>query len=124
MSRRPLPPVLAILGALAAALFAAGCGPKDPGARVFSRKCAACHGREGKGDTRFAKGRPYTNLTDGLWRHGGDVESIRKLILDGDPKSPMPPYRDRLSPDEIDAVTRHVSRLGTAARVPPVPEVR
>ena len=124
MSRRPLPPVPAILGALAAALLAGGCGPKEPGARVWARKCAACHGREGKGDTRFAKGRPYTDLTDDLWKHGGDAESIRKLIADGDPKSPMPPYRDRLSPDEIDAVTRHVIRLGATARVPPVPEAK
>jgi mono/diheme cytochrome c family protein len=115
----------ALPAALAAALLAAaGCGPKDPGERVWVRKCAACHGRQGRGDTRFARGRPYAVLTDDLWKHGGDLESIRRLICEGDPKSPMPAYRDRLTPEEIDAVSHHVLRLWARAHGAPVREAQ
>ncbi len=111
---------IAALGA-ALGLLSAGCGPTDPGERVWVRKCSACHGREGRGDTPFGRSRPYTNLTDDVWRHGGDLDSIRRLITDGDPKSPMPPYRDRLSPEEIEAVSRHVLKLWARAHGTPVP---
>jgi len=110
--------------AAALLLGAAACGPKDPGERVWVRKCSACHGREGRGDTRFARGRPFAVLTDGAWKHGGDLDSIRRLVADGDPKSPMPPYRDRLTPEEIDAVSRHVLLLEARARAAPAPEAK
>jgi mono/diheme cytochrome c family protein len=114
----------ALYGALAALLLATGCGPKDPGERVWRRKCSACHGREGRGDTRFAKGRPYANLTDDDWKHGGNLAAIRRLIADGDPKSPMPPFRDRLSPEEIDLVSAHVLKLWGRAHGTPAPEAK
>ena len=99
------------------------CGPRDPGERVWLRKCSACHGREGRGDTRFARGRPYTNLTDDVWKHGGDLDSIRRLVAVGDPASPMPAYSGRLTPEEIDAVSAHVLKLWGRAHGTPVPEV-
>ena len=99
-------------------LAAAGCGPSDPAERVYVRKCSACHGTDGRGRTRFAQGRPYADLTDGKWKHGGDRASIRKLIAEGDPASPMPPYDGRLSPQEIDAAADYVLRLAAAAAAP------
>lgn len=88
------------------------------------RKCSACHGREGRGDTRFAAGRPFAVLTDDLWKHGGDLASIRRLVASGDPASPMPPFEGRLSPEEIDAVSRHVLKLWARAHGTPVPEAK
>jgi mono/diheme cytochrome c family protein len=124
MERRPFPRIPTLFGVLAAALLASGCGPKDPGERVWVRKCSACHGREGRGDTRFARGRPYADLTDDAWKHGGDLASIRRLIADGDPTSTMPAFRGRLSPEEIDAVSAHVLKLWGRAHGTPVPEAR
>ncbi len=118
--RRPGPAALTAVALLGVSVST--CGPKDPGERVWVRKCAACHGREGRGDTRFALGRPYVVLTDDVWKHGGDLDSIRRLVADGDPKSPMPAYRGRLTPEEIDAVSNHVLRLWTRAHGTPVPE--
>ncbi len=124
MSRRPS----GRLGALAAALLfgvsVSACGPTDPGERVWVRKCAACHGREGRGDTRFARGRPYCNLTDDVWKHGRDLDSIRRLIADGDPTSQMPAYRGRLTPAEIDVVAHHVLELRARAHGTPGPETK
>src|SRR5512138_2861628 len=103
-----------VLGALA------GCvAERDPGARVWRKKCAACHGADGSGRTRFAEGRPFADLTDGRWRHGPGRGEIRRLVAVGDPKSPMPPFEGRLTPEEIDAVVDYTLRLAAAGRTRP-----
>jgi len=124
MSRRRPPRPAALAAGILLGVSVSACGPRDPGLRVWVRKCAACHGREGRGDTRFARGRPYCNLTDDVWKHGGDLGSIRRLIADGDPASPMPAYRGRLAPEEIDAVSEQVLKLWARAHGTPVPEAR
>jgi cytochrome c oxidase cbb3-type subunit 3 len=53
--------------------------------------CAACHGAEGKGST--ALGAP--NLTDRIWLHGEDIESIADTIRRGR-NGAMPAFRNRL----------------------------
>ncbi len=91
------------------------CSPgADPGARLWRKKCSACHGADGEGRTRFAQGRPFADLTDGRWRHGPDRESVRRLVADGDPASTMPPFAGRLTPAEIDAVVDHALKLSSA----------
>ena len=110
-TQRITPVALALL--LAGGL--SGCArDADPGARVFRKRCSACHGTDGRGRTRFAEGRPYADLTDGRWRHGPDRATIRSLVADGDPRSTMPPFADRLTPAEIDAVVDHVLKLAAA----------
>ncbi len=101
--------------ALLAALAAPGCSAGEaPGERVWRRKCAACHGPDGTGRTRFAEGRPLADLTDGRWRHGPAREAVRRLVAEGDPGSTMPPFSGTLTPAEIDAVVDHVLRLAPA----------
>ena len=91
-----------------------GCAPEsDPGARLWRKKCAACHGADGAGRTRFAEGRPFADLTDGRWKHGADRASLRRLVAEGDPASAMPPFGGRLTPEEIDAVVDHALKLAT-----------
>jgi cytochrome c oxidase cbb3-type subunit 3 len=115
MRKSALIPSLAAV--LAVTSLAAGCGPADRGERVWLRKCAACHGKDGRGKTKFASTRPYADLTDGVWRHGGDLNSIRRVVADGgDPKSPMPVFRGELSEEDIDAVAHYVERLASSPR--------
>lgn len=99
---------------LAAGLSAGCAGPRDPGERVWKRRCAACHGSDGAGRTRFAENRPFADLTDGKWRHGPDRAAIRKLVAEGDPASTMPPFEGTLTPAEIDAAVDHVLKLAAA----------
>ncbi|MBK9968200.1 MAG: c-type cytochrome [Holophagales bacterium] len=87
----------------------------DPGARLWRKNCAACHGEDGAGRTRFARGRPFADLTDGRWKHGSDRASVRRLVADGDPASTMPPFDGRLAPAEIDTVVDHALKLATPA---------
>ena len=88
----------------------------DPGARVWRKKCSSCHGAAGDGRTRFAKGRPFADLTDGRWKHGSDRASVRRLVADGDPGSSMPPFADRLTPAQIDAVVDQALKLAAAGK--------
>jgi len=115
---RPLPFLVLLL---AASLLWA-CGPSDPGERVWVRKCAGCHGREGRGKARYLARFPYADLTDGKYRHGTDRASVLKMVADGGiPASPMPPFRERLSREELDSVVGLVLRIyaGTAFRPTP-----
>ena len=115
-------PLLVVLTAGLALL--ASCGPSEPAARVFHRRCAACHGMDGRGRTKFAQGRPFADLTDGKWKHGGDRASIRRLVADGEPGSVMPSFRDRLTAEELDLSVDYVLRVAAGSGpdgTPPAP---
>jgi mono/diheme cytochrome c family protein len=107
--------------ALAAGALCACAPDSDPGARLWRRNCSACHGADGAGRTRFARGRPFADLTDGRWKHGSDRASIRRLVADGDPASTMPPFEGRLTPAEIDAVVDHALKLAAPSTAGPKP---
>lgn len=49
------------------------------GAETFNGLCVSCHGADGKGNQ--ALGAP--NLTDAVWLHGTDYESLTRTILEG-----------------------------------------
>jgi mono/diheme cytochrome c family protein len=93
-----------------------GCGPRDPGERVYVRKCAGCHGRAGASTASYRARFPNADLTDGVWRHGSDLAAMKRLITEGDPRSPMPRFEGRLDPEEIEAVARYVERLVHTSR--------
>lgn len=107
----PSRPVLpSRLFVLAGSLFFGACA-RDDGASLWKLKCASCHGATGLGDTKFSAGRPYSNLLDDSFRHGGSFEEMRTLVAKGDPKSPMPAFEGRLTGAEIDLVVRYVEEL-------------
>lgn len=110
-----LPRAVALPLLLGALLWACA-APRDPGQRVWKRKCAACHGKDGAGRTKYARNRPFADLTDGRWKQGGDAASVRRSVADGVPKTPMEGYEGKLSPAEIDAVTAYTLRLASAHR--------
>jgi cytochrome c oxidase cbb3-type subunit 3 len=83
------------------------------GKRHFAA-CAACHGADGRGNP--ALGAP--NLADNTWLYGGDYARIEETIRNGR-NGFMPPWRDRLSEDQVRAVAAYVyaqSHRNVAAR--------
>jgi cytochrome c oxidase cbb3-type subunit 3 len=55
---------------------------KDPqalkiGGRIFASNCSVCHGSDAKGTYGFP------NLTDDIWRWGGEPEAIKTTLLNG-----------------------------------------
>lgn len=79
----------------------------EDGALLFSEQCSACHGENGMGDRSM--GAP--NLTDAIWLYGGDAAALTETITNAR-FGVMPPWGDRLSDDEINAVATYVHQLG------------
>ena len=73
---------------------------------LFIENCAACHGRDARGNR--ALGAP--DLTDSEWLHGGDGKSILASILDGR-QGAMPSFGKAMSDTQIREVANYVLSL-------------
>lgn len=92
--------VLMLLMGLATKPVLAADSPK--GAEIFSIHCAGCHPN---GSNIIRRGKTLRQRA--LHRYGMDsVEAIANLVANG--KNNMSAYKDRLSPEEIEAVSGYV----------------
>ena len=73
---------------------------------VFVDNCAACHGRDARGNR--AIGAP--DLTGNNWLYGGDGKAILTSILEGR-RGAMPAFGGTLSDSEIKEVAHYVAAL-------------
>jgi mono/diheme cytochrome c family protein len=88
----------------------AGCGPEDRSAPALYKKyCARCHGAEGQGPRRPNKLYPYLILLDSPMVRKGDRAAVRQQIVEGE--GPMPSFRRRLSPEEVEQVIDFTLKL-------------
>jgi cytochrome c6 len=92
--------------ALAVALPAALAEEGAAGQELFEKKCAMCHGKDGVAKS-MAKG--SANLNDAEWQKGTSAEAIAALTTEG--KGKMPSYKDKLSADEIKAISEYILTL-------------
>ena len=74
-------------------------GPAD----TFQAKCAACHGKDGKGQSDMAKKLGVKDLTATKL----PVAEIEKVIANG--KGKMTPWKGKLADAEISALARYVA---------------
>ena len=104
---------------LAAALLGASTAAADPdlaaGAAVWTKRCASCHGADGKGDTKVGKKYKVADLSDPSWPLAWTAPRVRKVIEDG-VQGQMPAWKEKLSPAEIEAVTAYVFTLSKPAK--------
>lgn len=78
------------------------------GKKVFTAKCATCHGM-------FGEGGIGPNLTDDYWLHGPQLMDIYQTVREGVPEKGMLAWERQLRPAELLAVSAHVgSLLGSA----------
>jgi cytochrome c oxidase cbb3-type subunit 3 len=86
----------------------------EAGHKVFSEKCAACHGPQ-------AQGLIGPNLTDEYWLHGhGTLVDIAGVVRKGVLDKGMPTWEGVLSENELKAVVVFVA--STAGSNPPNPK--
>ena len=93
---------IVILALAASPIFAAD------GAALFKAKCAACHGADGKGETPVGKNLKVASLGSADVQKLSDAE-LEKVISDG--KGKMPPFKTKLTADELKAVVAFVRTL-------------
>ncbi|MEM9453454.1 MAG: c-type cytochrome [Myxococcota bacterium] len=80
---------------------------KKAGRTIFMKKCKACHGSNGKGDTPFGRKVQVRSLS----RSGRSHKKIRALTANGVPGTKMKPYRGKLNDKELDDVAAFVRAL-------------
>jgi mono/diheme cytochrome c family protein len=82
------------------------------GAKIFSDKCATCHGPEGKGGGPL-KTPDFTNPSA---QAGLPRGTVVKTIRNGKPGTAMPAWAGKLSDAEIEAVADFVKSLGAGSK--------
>ena len=83
------------------------------GRRIYERKCASCHNKNGDGRTIVAGHFPYANLIDGRWRGDGSAAAIERQIRQG--HDPMPKFEGKLTDEEIRQTVSYVLALSKSA---------
>ena len=73
-----------------------------PTEELYKTNCQMCHMPDGNAAIK------QMNLADGEWIHGSDPPQIAKVIANGVPATAMMPFKDRLSPKEIEALAKYV----------------
>jgi len=83
------------------------------GEMLYRRRCAGCHGVDGKGGPPKDAGDPAAaNLTDDKWDHGGTDGEIYTVIREGlGPDYRMEAFADRLSETETWNIINYVRSL-------------
>jgi cytochrome c oxidase cbb3-type subunit 3 len=79
------------------------------GEELFRDNCAACHGRDGKGNHLL--GAP--NLADADWLYGGDGNTLQTSILDGR-HGVMPPWGPQFGEDGVTNLANYALSLSGA----------
>jgi mono/diheme cytochrome c family protein len=85
---------------------------------LWKKHCKGCHGDTGKADTKKGKEYEVDDLTTADWQSKHKDEDIKKVISEGLPKSnehkfkdKMKPFKEKMSPEEIDALVKFVRTL-------------
>jgi cytochrome c553 len=80
----------------------------------WTKHCASCHGKDGKGQTKAGKMAGVKDQTDPQYQAGLKEDKMFAAIKDGlkeGDKEKMKPFKDKLSDDEIKALIAHVRSL-------------
>lgn len=76
----------------------------ERGAQVYAQNCVACHGANGEGGVG-------PNMTDDYFIHGGDIQSIFRIVKNGVLEKGMTPWKDLLSPTQMAQVASYIKSM-------------
>jgi len=100
--------IVILLGTVLGAA-AASAADLELGKSVFAKKCASCHGADGKGNEKMAKMLKAQIPPLASAAAKPDAELL-KFVAEG--KKPMPSFGKSLSKNELEAVVQYVKKLG------------
>lgn len=84
--------------------------PPPDGAALFAAKCAKCHGQDGQGTPKYLK-KGQKNFTETTWQKSRTDSQLTKVIADGKGDL-MPPWKEKLSAEEIKALVDQIRIFG------------
>jgi mono/diheme cytochrome c family protein len=76
---------------------------------LYDKKCAECHGKDGRSRSFRGKHTHARDLTDAEWQQRVSDERIYNSISNG--KEKMPAFRKKLSEAEINSLVKYVRDL-------------
>jgi len=85
--------------------------------RLWKAKCASCHGADGKAQTDQGQKMGIADYTDPAWQKAHTDAQVKAGIESGvnrekgGKKQEMDPFKDKLEPDQIDALVAYVKSL-------------
>jgi len=85
-----------------------------PADEIFGRRCAVCHGFDGKGHTGRGEEFGVPDFSSSAWQKKTSDEQIVHVITYGGKKRGMMPFADRLTAAEIAAMVPFLRSLGVA----------
>ena len=88
--------------------------PPPDGAKLYQANCQSCHGRTGKALPFYAK-KGVPDLNDPGWQKDRSDDYIRNVVSEGSEGTVMKAFKKLLTPEQIDAVVKHVRTLGAPA---------
>ena len=77
--------------------------------RLYEKKCAECHGKDGRAKSFRGKLSHARDLTDAQWQQQVSDERIFNSISNG--KGKMPAFGKKLSETEINSLAKYVRNL-------------
>ena len=98
--------------ALMMALSLAPSAHAEDVAEVWKAKCKSCHGDDGKAKTKMGQKESIVDMSQPAWQQAQTDADIREMIADGSPRNrKMKPYKDKLSPQQIDALVGYIRTM-------------
>ncbi len=81
----------------------------DTAEEIWKAKCKACHGPDGRAQTKTGIKEKIADFTNSQWQVKHDDELIKHTIEEGsDENSKMKPFKDKLSGAEIDSLVKYI----------------
>ena len=82
-------------------------------AAIYTKNCASCHGKDGKGQTTMGKksgARDYTTAEGQNWTDAEGVKAILEGVKDGS-KTKMKGYKDKVSEAEAKELVAYIRKF-------------
>jgi cytochrome c553 len=81
----------------------------DSAQEIWNAKCKACHGEDGRAQTKTGRKEKIPDMTSPKWQSHHSDAQIKTTITEGSDENPkMKPFKDKLSEAEIDSLVKHV----------------
>ena len=84
--------------------------PAIDGKPLYDAKCKVCHAADGKGTAAMKKNN-IPDMSDKGWQGKHSKASVNKAVTNGIDGTKMKSFKDKLKPEEIDAVAAYVKKL-------------
>ncbi|GAA0526595.1 mono/diheme cytochrome c family protein [Rhizomicrobium palustre] len=80
--------------------------------QLFTDRCSKCHGTDGKANTDIGRKAEIADFTSAGFKSRHSDADNKDIITYGSPdNAKMKAYKDKLSPEEIDALVAYIRNL-------------